>query len=264
MIGANLRHSFLGIISRVFIAGAKVCLGVKGVILGDEHAQVPLERRWSGLVSSDDGPETLIERWPESRLRRYLELRNNHGFSAPSSKLVLLVRDALYTPIALSSYPPFIYCEDLTVDQLVYWATHFSAYRANPHGTNIFDASPTQAQSQAKREIAVELCKRAYDERIPKLDLREPGLSPGEEYERIAAHEGQKSIFFSELVLAETAPHVFEPDINYAVGRVAKHSIYDLRDLIDMFGGGWSEEDSHARLIELAKAHTALWIGQRP
>ncbi|QRV95796.1 hypothetical protein RhiJN_23814 [Ceratobasidium sp. AG-Ba] len=208
--------------------------------------------------------------WSETDSReRLTELAKAHtalwiGRKPPSSELIPLVRDALYTPIVLSSYPPSIYCEDLTVDQLVYWATHFSAYRANPHGTNIFDASPTHAQSQAKRELAVELCKTAHDERIPKLDLREPELSVGKTYERIAMYEGQRRIFFSELILAEAAPHVFEPEMNYAVGRVAKHSIYDLRDLIDMFGGGWSEEDSHARLMELAKAHTALWIGQRP
>ncbi|KAG8698352.1 hypothetical protein FRC09_007271, partial [Ceratobasidium sp. 395] len=72
----------------------------------------------------------------------------------------------------------------------------------------------------------------------------------------------QQRLFASHIAQAEAAPHVFEPDINPALDRAAKHSIHDLRDLLDVFGVRWLEDDSHAHLTEVAKVHTALWIGR--
>jgi hypothetical protein len=73
--------------------------------------------------------------------------------------------------------------------------------------------------------------------------------------------EEEQRTFSSQIAQAEAAPHIFEPDTNPALDRAAKHSIYDLRDLLDVFGVAWSEEDTHDQLTEIAKAHTALWSG---
>ncbi|QRW10080.1 hypothetical protein RhiLY_09079 [Ceratobasidium sp. AG-Ba] len=245
---------------------ASVVLGLVGLALGnDGSAQVPVGTNGS-VVSPDD--EALIARWPDYRLRRYLALRGKYsGFPAPyESDLLSHVREVLYTPFVPSLDSPLGDCRQLTVDQLVYWAAHFSGRRVNSHGANVFDAPPTQIRSEQKREAAVELCMSALKERTSKFIGSEPDKeTEGGKYEwYLPGYEEACRPFAYQLALAEAAPHVFEPDVNPALDRVAKHSIYDLRDLLDMFGGGWTEEDSHERLTELAKAHTALWIGQKP
>ncbi|QRV81306.1 hypothetical protein RhiJN_09321 [Ceratobasidium sp. AG-Ba] len=239
-------------------------------VLGDEKTQVPFQRpKWKSVsVSSDVEPEALIEHWPDYRLRQYLIVRGKYsGFPAPyESDLRSHVRAELFTPVVPSLVTLLGGCTLLTTDQLVYWAAHFSDSQADLHNSNVFDASLTQARSKEKREALLSLCEKAFDERTSKFvkikrDVMIKGdklVSPLDGY-----FEASRS-FAYQLALAEAAPHVFEPDVNPVFGRVAKHSIYDLQDLLDMFGGGWTEEDSHERLTELAKAHTALWIGRKP
>ncbi|QRV95797.1 hypothetical protein RhiJN_23815 [Ceratobasidium sp. AG-Ba] len=239
-------------------------------VLGDQRAQVPLQRtkQKNGLDSLDSGPEALIERWPRCRLYRYLALRANsyESLYPYESNLLSHVRAVLYTPIVPSLDSLLTGCSSLTVDQLVYWATHFSDRQGESLDASVFDVSPTQERSEEKRKVLLGLCQAAFDERTSKYNgiegdvmMKVDGL-----YNHMKGYAEACRPFAYQLALAEAAPHVFEPDVNHVLGRVAKHSIYDLRDLLDMFGGGWSETDSHERLTELAKAHTALWIGRKP
>ncbi|ELU39069.1 cytochrome P450 [Rhizoctonia solani AG-1 IA] len=159
-------------------------------------------------------------------------------------------------------------CSQLTVDQIVHWAARHSGYRVNSHGANVFDAPPTLVRSKEKRIAAVKLCEKLYRERVygdkilPQRDLSELNgnnqVYVGPEETDIAAQR----LFSAQIAEAEAAPHIFEPDINPALDRAAKHSIHDLRALLDVFGVQWDDGETHEILTERAKAHTRLWIGQ--
>ncbi|KAG8689239.1 hypothetical protein FRC08_011035 [Ceratobasidium sp. 394] len=239
--------------------------------LGDPGVELWRNGRTVGLK--------LIELWPDNRLCRFLALRGINVDGATDgahelshSELVSLVYDSLSAPIItspvslrLASFSSH-QCADLTVDQLVHWAAHHSGTRVNSHGANVFDAPPTEVRSRAKRVAGVELCERMYRERVlgvvtlPSRDASEFGSGLGSEQEE-RLDVDQQRLFAAQIAQAEASPHVFEPKTNPALDRAAKHSIYDLRDLLNVFGVPWTEQDSHAYLTEVAKVHTALWTG---
>ncbi|KAG8744218.1 hypothetical protein FRC10_010580 [Ceratobasidium sp. 414] len=226
------------------------------------------------LVAARTGPDVDIalgnpgvERW-----RNGTSDGARPGLIALSrAKLASLALDSLSAPIITSPFSPHLasfsshQCVDLTVDQLVHWAAHHSGRRVNSHGANVFDAPPTQVRSRAKRVASVELCEKMYRECVlgviafPQRDSSESEPESVESEARLDVD--QQRLFASQIAQAEAAPHVFEPDTNPALDRAAKHSIYDLRALLDVFGVPWTEEDSHADLTEMSRMHTALWIG---
>ncbi|CAE7190433.1 unnamed protein product [Rhizoctonia solani] len=221
---------------------------------------------------------SLINQWPDTRIRRFLALRghlenSNVESEIPRDELVDLAKDAASHPIVTSLVSSSLalftgdQCSQLTVDQIVHWAAHHSGRRVNSHGANVFDAPPTLVRSKAKRTAAVSLCENLYQERIygdkilPQRDLSE---LHGSDQVYLASEEPDvtaQRLFSGQIAEAEAAPHVFEPDVNPALDRAAKHSIHDLRALLDVFGVEWAESDSHETLTERAKAHTRLWSG---
>ncbi|CAE6432894.1 unnamed protein product [Rhizoctonia solani] len=223
----------------------------------------------------------LINQWPDTRIRRFLVLRGHLEkydveSEIPRDQLVEMAKEASSDPIITSLTSPTLalftqrQCSQLTVDQIVHWASHHSGRRVNSHGANVFDAPPTLVRSKAKRMTAVSLCKNLYRERVygdkilPPRDFSEVdgyqvymGAESGAKEPDVAAQR----LFSAQIAEAEAAPHVFEPDVNPALDRVAKHSIHDLRSLLDVFGVQWAESESHETLTERAKAHTRLWSG---
>ncbi|KAJ1303995.1 hypothetical protein OPQ81_008403 [Rhizoctonia solani] len=221
---------------------------------------------------------SLINQWPETRIRRFLALRGrleqaNGESDIPREELVNMAKEAVsysfVTSPSSSALALFTetQCSQLTVDQIVHWAAHHSGRRVNSHGANVFDAPPTLVRSKAKRIAGVKLCESLYRERVygdkilPQRDLSELNgveqVYTGTEVPDVAAQR----LFSAQIAEAEAAPHVFEPDINPALDRAAKHSIHDLRALLDVFGVGWTEGETHETLTERAKAHTRLWSG---
>jgi hypothetical protein len=161
-------------------------------------------------------------------------------------------------------------CPHLTVDQIVHWAAHYSGRRVNSHGANVFDAPPTLVRSKSKRIAALELCQRLYRERVHGVKLLPPRDQSEMNGDREQRHMGTESpdvdaqrVFSAQIAEAEAAPHVFEPDINPALDRAAKHSIHDLRALLDVFGVLWTQGETHEVLSERAKVHTRLWSGPK-
>ncbi|KAG8760447.1 hypothetical protein FRC11_000401 [Ceratobasidium sp. 423] len=219
---------------------------------------------------------SLINQWPDTRIRRYLALRGHLGDVEPDitrDELVNVANEVASEPIITSFTSSSLalftaaQCPQLTVDQIVHWAAHHSGRRVNSHGANVFDAPPTLVRSKAKRIAAVKLCESLYRERVygdkllPPRDLSELNGNDqvylGAESPDVAAQR----LFSAQIAEAEAAPHIFEPDINPALDRAAKHSIHDLRALLDVFGVKWTESESHEALTERAKAHTRLWSG---
>ncbi|KAL5638789.1 hypothetical protein ACGC1H_003218 [Rhizoctonia solani] len=229
------------------------------------------------LWRNETEPSLLISQWPDTRIRRFLVLRGqlenpNMDSNIPRHELVKLAKEATSHPIitSLTSSSLALFtqsqCSQLTVDQIVHWAAHHSGRRVNSHGANVFDAPPTLVRSKQKRIAAVNLCENLYRERVygdkilPQRDLSE--LNGDQIY--MAAEEpnvAAQRLFSAQMAEAEAAPHVFEPDVNPALDRAAKHSIHDLRALLDVFGVEWAESESHETLSERAKAHTRLWSG---
>ncbi|KAF8699555.1 hypothetical protein RHS03_06956, partial [Rhizoctonia solani] len=222
---------------------------------------------------------SLINQWPDARIHRFLALRGSWEESRinaelPRNELVNMAEKDLLRPIITSPTSPDLalftesQCSQLTVDQIVHWAARHSGYRVNSHGANVFDAPPTLVRSKEKRIAAVKLCEKLYRERVygdkilPQRDLSELNgnnqVYVGPEETDIAAQR----LFSAQIAEAEAAPHIFEPDINPALDRAAKHSIHDLRALLDVFGVQWDDGETHEILTERAKAHTRLWIGQ--
>ncbi|KAH7333856.1 hypothetical protein B0J17DRAFT_674389 [Rhizoctonia solani] len=218
----------------------------------------------------------LITQWPDTRIRRFLTLRGHlekSNVESPRDELVNMAKEAASYPIitSLASSDLALFtesqCSQLTVDQIVHWAAHHSGRRVNSHGANVFDAPPTLVRSRAKRVAAVRLCESLYRERVygdkilPQRDLSELNgneqVYMGTDTPDLAAQR----LFSVQIAEAEAAPHVFEPDVNPALDRAAKHSIHDLRALLDVFGVHWSESETHEILGERAKAHTRLWSG---
>lgn len=193
---------------------------------------------------------------------------------SPRDELIALASAATSEPIITSLSSPSLadstesQCAQLTVDQLVYWASRYSGRRVNSHGANVFDAPPTLVRSQAKRTAAVELCRRLFRERVHQVKMPPPrDLSEGPQEPIIQANPSattqQQRDFSAQIAETESAPHVFEPDINPTLDRAAKHSIHDLRSLLDVFGVAWSTDESHQVLTERAKAHARLWSGPK-
>ncbi|KAG8765357.1 hypothetical protein FRC12_007530 [Ceratobasidium sp. 428] len=269
-------------ISGLVLISAAVGAALGGSVSDREDERVVLAlgdpgvNLWTNGTAVHDRKSALFELWPDVRLRRFLELRGRldervEGLS--HAELTSLAQSSLSTPIITSPTSPHLasftssQCGQLTVDQLVHWTAHHSGRRVNSHGANVFDAPPTKVRSRAKRVAAVELCERIYRERVlgmitpPRRDS-----SKSESDQEVMGEEKldveQQRLFASQIAQAEAAPHAFEPEINSALDRAAKHSIHDLRDLLDVFGVRWTEDDLHAHLTELAKAHTALWIGR--
>ncbi|QRW22858.1 cytochrome P450 family protein [Rhizoctonia solani] len=233
------------------------------------------------LWHNETETSSLINQWPDARIHRFLALRGSWEESRmnaelPRNELVNMAEKDLLRPIITSPTSPDLalftesQCSQLTVDQIVHWAARHSGYRVNSHGANVFDAPPTLVRSKEKRIAAVKLCEKLYRERVygdkmlPQRDLSELNgnnqVYVGPEETDIAAQR----LFSAQIAEAEAAPHIFEPDINPALDRAAKHSIHDLRALLDVFGVQWDDGETHEILTERAKAHTRLWIGQRP
>lgn len=130
----------------------------------------------------------------------------------------------------------------------------------------MFDAPPTAVRSKAKREAAIALCRRLHRERVfgikalPERDQSELNAEV-QTPENLASNIEEQRLFSAQIAEAEAAPHVFEPDVNPALNRAAKHSTHDLKDLLRVFGVRWEHDATHERLTQLAKAHTTLWIG---
>lgn len=95
---------------------------------------------------------------------------------------------------------------------------------------------------------------------LPERDHSEVGTD-AQNPVNLAPNLEEQRLFSAQIAEAEAAPHVFEPDVNPALNRAAKHSIHDLKDLLRVFGVQWEEGGNHERLTELAKIHTALWSG---
>ncbi|CAE6361911.1 unnamed protein product [Rhizoctonia solani] len=229
------------------------------------------------LWHNETETSSLIKQWPDARLHRFLALRGHWEKSDSElsrNELVNIAEQAISTPIIASLTSPSLalftesQCSQLTVDQIVHWAARHSGFRVNSHGANVFDAPPTLVRSKEKRIAAVKLCEKLYRERVygdkmlPQRDLSEVNgnnqVYMGTEEPDITAQR----LFSAQIAEAEAAPHTFEPDINPALDRVAKHSIHDLRALLDVFGVEWSVDETREALTESAKAHTRIWSGQ--
>ncbi|QRV95795.1 cytochrome P450 family protein [Ceratobasidium sp. AG-Ba] len=248
-----------------FYGLALVLLNLTGLTIGYERVQAPLEDIEGSLL--DLRPEALIKRWPEYRLRRYLELRARYDKfrSTFDRDIESEVLSLLYVPIR-PSYPiPLGQCKSLTIDQLTYWVIHFSGRQDDSRWKALYSDPPSRAQTAQKRKLAVELCETAFDERVSKFveDVPDCDVSGGGYRRYLEGYKEARHLFSYELATAEDVPHLFEPDFSSALYPAAKHSIHDLRDLLKMFGVQPNEEDTNERLTELAKAHTALWVGWR-
>ncbi|CEL57183.1 hypothetical protein RSOLAG1IB_08416 [Rhizoctonia solani AG-1 IB] len=226
---------------------------------------------------------SLINQWPDTRIHRFLALRGRWEKSDVNSELSKneltdraekALSIPIITPLTSSSLALFTgeQCSQLTVDQIVHWAARHSGLRVNSHGANVFDAPPTLVRSKQKRIAAVKLCERLYRERVygdkilPQRDLSELNGDNNNNHQIYAGAEepdiAAQRLFSTQIAEAEAAPHIFEPDVNPVLDRVAKHSIHDIRALLDVFGVKWSEGETHEGLTERAKAHTRLWNGQ--
>ncbi|KAF8600018.1 hypothetical protein BDV93DRAFT_608940 [Ceratobasidium sp. AG-I] len=256
-----------------YLVGLAACFNVSH----RDDSEVVLDLGGLPNTSWENGTETLalVEQWLEARLRRFLALR---GLSDDAKEhlshreLSSFVHNALPKPIITSSTSASLalfteaLCPQLTVDQIVHWAAYHSGLRVNSHGANVFDAPPTAVRSKAKRDAAVALCQRLYRERVlgiktlPERDHSETS-SAAQHPENLASNLEEQRLFSAQIAEAEAAPHVFEPDVNPALDRAAKHSTHDLKDLLKVFGVQWEKDVTHARLTELAKLHTALWGG---
>lgn len=237
---------------------------------------LPTGNSRDNLWRNETDSATLITQWPEFRIRRFLELRgrlDSGDTNIPRDELVTMASAAISQPIitSLTSSALALFTEDqcshLTVDQIVYWAAHYSGRRVNSHGANVFDAPPTLVRSKAKRVAAVELCRELYRERVygvKKAPPRDASELNGEDQQYMgtkAFNLNAQRQFSAQVAEAESSPHIFEPDINPALDRAAKHSIHDLRALLDVFGVSWAEDETHEVLTQRAKLHTSLWSG---